>query len=240
MAALSPTRCPFLPSPSPSPVGSALTWWPLQSLQKGSRHLASPGDSGGRERRALGGYKIITCSGGCENPRAHTLRAGQGRDRICSSPCVECGEGRGQEGQRCHKDRADSGRLWDPRVVPGTGGEGGLGSCLWMASDGAASWLWTCDTAGTCGHARDTALAGPWGAPEPTWDVEMLGPLVRGWSGGPHIYLAKVGGATPALGACGGRAGAAGSDRERENERQKKMGVKCGGVRAEGPARVRG
>lgn len=45
------------------PVGSAwpgVAWWPLpggplQSLQKGSRHLASPEDTGGRERRALGG-----------------------------------------------------------------------------------------------------------------------------------------------------------------------------------------
>lgn len=51
--------CPLRPRPRGLCVAGS-GWWPLpggplQSLQKGSRHLASPEDSGGREQRALGG-----------------------------------------------------------------------------------------------------------------------------------------------------------------------------------------
>lgn len=54
---------PPLPPHPPHPRGLCVAgsrWWPLpggplQSLQKGSRQLASPEESGGRERWALGG-----------------------------------------------------------------------------------------------------------------------------------------------------------------------------------------
>lgn len=51
--------CPVRPQPHGLCLAGSGRWplpgGPLQSLQKGSRHLASPEDSGGRERRALGG-----------------------------------------------------------------------------------------------------------------------------------------------------------------------------------------
>lgn len=51
--------CPLRPRPRGLCVAGGGGWplpgGPLQSLQKGSRHLASPADTGGRERRALGG-----------------------------------------------------------------------------------------------------------------------------------------------------------------------------------------
>lgn len=51
--------CPLRPRPRGLCVAGSGRWplpgGPLQSLQKGSGHLASPEDSGGRERRALGG-----------------------------------------------------------------------------------------------------------------------------------------------------------------------------------------
>lgn len=136
---------------------------------------------------------------GAERPPADTLRLvilGGGRHGrgqvLCRGLIFVLGgwrKVREEEEEGCCKDQANSRRLWDVQVVMGREEGSSCRSCLWMAFTRGRSCCqlalgrrrsYACDTGGTAhaGMPQTRRFPRDRGAPEPTWDVEMLGCLV--------------------------------------------------------------
>lgn len=170
---------------------------PCNPCRRGASIWQAQKTLGGGSSGPYGEYKIVICSGwvlkGLRQTRLSSWswgRLGRGQ-ALCRGLVFVWGwrkvREEGEEG-RC-KDQADSRWLWDIRVV--TEGEEGSScrSCLWMASTRGRSCCqlalgrrrsYACDTGGTAhaGMPQTRCFPGDQGAPEPTWDVEMLGCLV--------------------------------------------------------------